>query len=340
MKTNDFYYELPDEAIAYKPSPERDGCRLLVLKRDSRSIEHKFFYDLPGLLKEGDVLVLNDTKVIPARLIGRKQSGLKQSGQKVEMLLLKMLGPRLWTALMKGPKNGLKIEFPNGLSATMQKFGEHEWVAEFSRDCDGYIQDHGSMPLPPYIKREPTESDKTDYQTVYARHEGAVAAPTAGLHMTDALLGRLKKMGVELIHVTLHVGIGTFRPVKTENIEDHTMESEFRTIDEAAAKSVNRAKEEGRRVIAVGTTVVRTLESGVDKRGRLLAQVGATDKFIVPGYDFKLTDCLITNFHAPRSTLLMLTSALAGREFVLSAYKQALDEHYRFLSYGDAMIIL
>lgn len=335
MKTDDFYYDLPDEAIAYHPTPERDGCRLLVLNRDSQSIGHKFFYDLPGLLKEGDVLVLNNTKVIPARLFG-----LKQSGQKVEMLLLKRLGPRLWTALMKGPKSGLKVDFPHELSATMQKFGEHEWTAEFSRDCDDYIQDHGSMPLPPYIKREPTESDRTDYQTVYAKHEGAVAAPTAGLHMTDTLLGRLKKMGVEIVYVTLHVGIGTFRPVKTENIEDHTMESEFRTIDEAAANSVNCAKEEGRRVIAVGTTVVRTLESGVDESGRLLAQVGATDKFIVPGYNFKLTSGLITNFHAPRSTLLMLTSALAGREFILSAYKQALNKRYRFLSYGDAMIIL
>lgn len=340
MKTDDFYYELPDSAIAYNPSPERDGCRLLVLNRDSQSIEHKFFYDLPGLLKEGDVLVLNDTKVIPARLFGLKQSGQKQTGQKVEMLLLKRLGPRLWTMLMKGPKNGLKIDFPNELSATLQKSGENEWVAKFSRDCDGYIQDHGSMPLPPYIKREPTESDKTDYQTVYARHEGAVAAPTAGLHMTDGLLGRIKKMGVEIVYVTLHVGIGTFRPVKTENIEDHTMESEFRTITETAAESINTAKREGRRVIAVGTTVVRALESGADESGRLLAQVGATDKFIVPGYDFKLICGLITNFHAPRSTLLMLTSALAGRKFILSAYKQALDEHYRFLSYGDAMIIL
>lgn len=334
MKTSDFDYHLPEERIAYRPVADRQNSKLMALDRGTGQISHLKFFDLPGLLTPGDVLVLNNTRVIPARLFGRKTSG-----ERAEILLVGKQDSRTWKCLVRNPKRGLVIEFEDGPRGKFLREDGGGWLMEFSEDPDSYIRHSGRMPLPPYIKREPDAEDRESYQTVYAEREGAIAAPTAGLHFTPGLLKEIEQRGVRIVHVTLHVGIGTFKPVKTEFVQEHDMHTEFRAIPGEAAEAVNCAKAEGRRVIAVGTTVLRTLESSVSMDGEVIPCSGETDLFILPGYGFKVADALITNFHLPRSTLLMLVSAFAGRDFIFRAYDEALDRDYRFLSYGDAMFI-
>jgi S-adenosylmethionine:tRNA ribosyltransferase-isomerase len=334
MKTSDFDYHLPEERIAYRPAAERQNSKLMVLDRGKGEITHRKFFELPGLLRAGDLLVLNNTRVIPARLFGRKKSG-----ERAEILLVGKRDSRTWTCLVRNPKEGLVIEFEGGPSGRLFSGGGGVWLVEFSGDADPYIESSGSMPLPPYIKREPDADDRVSYQTVYAEKPGAIAAPTAGLHFTPALLKEIERSSVRIAHVTLHVGIGTFKPVKTELVREHDMHPEFREIPRATADAVNAAKSGGGRVIAVGTTVLRTLESSVNESGEVVPCKGETGLFIVPGYGFRAADALITNFHLPRSTLLMLVSAFAGREFIFRAYNEALNRDYRFLSYGDAMFI-
>jgi len=334
MKTSDYDYPLPDEKIAYRPLDERQNSKLMLLTREDRGIEHRRFYELPELLRRGDLLIFNNTKVIPARLYGKKKSG-----SRIEILLLEKLDERIWKCLARGPKNNMELEFEGGPTANLINAGEGQWQIKFSENIEDYLDRIGNMPLPPYIKREPDESDKATYQTVYAQKEGAVAAPTAGLHFTPGLIEEIEQRGIETGYVTLHVGVGTFMPVKTENISAHIMHSEYIEVPERTCGVINKAKEEGRRVIAVGTTVVRTLESSVDGAGKVMPASGTTELFITPGFEFKAVDAVITNFHLPRSTLLMLVSAFAGREFILSAYRQAIEKDYRFLSYGDAMFI-
>ena len=293
------------------------------------------FFDLPGLLTPGDLLVLNNTRVIPARLFGSKISG-----ERAEILLTGKRDSRTWKCLVRNPKSGLVIEFEGGPCGRLFREDAGGWLIEFSEAPDSYIQNSGRMPLPPYIKREPDEGDRDSYQTVYAEREGAIAAPTAGLHFTPGLLKEIELGGVRIVHVTLHVGIGTFKPVKTKFVQEHDMHPEFRAIPGKTAEAVNIAKTEGRRVIAVGTTVLRTLESSVSENGEVMPCTGETGLFILPGCRFKVVDALITNFHLPRSTLLMLVSAFAGRDFIFRAYDEALKRDYRFLSYGDAMFII
>ncbi|HSE83119.1 MAG TPA: tRNA preQ1(34) S-adenosylmethionine ribosyltransferase-isomerase QueA [Thermodesulfobacteriota bacterium] len=335
MKTSDFDYHLPEELIAFYPLPKREESKLMVLTREDQKIEHRRFYEIPQFLKRGDVLVLNNTKVIPARLFGKTDTG-----RRLNITLTERISPKLWKIIMKKPKNGMTVEFDNGLKAKVIKDGKKQWLIEFEEPADNYIESFGKMPLPPYITREAEESDKISYQTVYAEEKGAIAAPTAGLHFTNELLDEIREKGVEIRHVTLHVGVGTFQPVKTDDIRQHDMHSEYREVPEETAFAVNRAKRGGRRIVAVGTTVVRALESAVDRAGSLRPAFGQTDLFIYPGFEFRIVDALITNFHLPRSTLLMLVSAFAGGEFVLEAYRQAKEIGYRFLSYGDAMLIL
>ncbi|OGE20140.1 MAG: tRNA preQ1(34) S-adenosylmethionine ribosyltransferase-isomerase QueA [Candidatus Dadabacteria bacterium RIFCSPHIGHO2_12_FULL_53_21] len=334
MKTSDFDYNLPEERIAYRPAAERQNSKLMVLDREKGEITHRKFFELPGLLKPGDLLVLNNTRVIPARLFGRKKSG-----ERAEILLVEKQDSRTWKCLVRNPKEGLVIEFEDGPSGRLFSGEAGVWLVEFSGDADSYIDDSGSMPLPHYIKREPDAEDRVSYQTVYAEKPGAIAAPTAGLHFTPGLLKEIEHGGVRMTHVTLHVGIGTFKPVKTELVREHDMHPEFREIPPATADAVNAAKSRGGRVIAVGTTVMRTLESSVNEAGEVVPCKGETGLFILPGYGFRGADALITNFHLPRSTLLMLVSAFAGREFIFRAYNEALNRDYRFLSYGDAMFI-
>jgi len=334
MKASDFDYHLPEEQIAYHPQDQRQNSRLLLLNKNSGETSHKKFYELPNFLKSGDLLVLNNTKVIPARLYGKRESG-----KEVEILLVNKLNEKVWECLVKNPKNNDELKFDHGLRGTLSKNESNVWFVEFEKNVDDYIEKYGKMPLPPYINREARESDKISYQTVYADKKGAIAAPTAGLHFTEELLDEIKSAGVEIEYVTLHVGIGTFKPVKVENIEDHEMHAEYREVPRTTATAINRAKAEGRRVIAVGTTVVRTLESSVNENGEVIPQTGQTDLFIVPGFDFKVVDALITNFHLPRSTLLMLVSAFSKYEYIFKAYDEARAMGYRFLSYGDAMFI-
>jgi S-adenosylmethionine:tRNA ribosyltransferase-isomerase len=335
MKTSDFDYDLPEERIAYRPEALRQNSRLMVLDRENEGeITHRRFFDLPGLLNPGDLLVLNNTKVFPARLRGKKRSG-----ERAEILLVERLDEKRWISLVKNPRQGLEICFESGLSGRLLKRGKDEWTIEFNEIADSYIENFGLMPLPPYIKREPDEEDRVSYQTVYAEKSGAIAAPTAGLHFTPELLRALGLGGVGVAYVTLHVGIGTFQPVKTEYVQHHKMHSEFREIPDETARAVNSAKAGGGRIIAVGTTVLRTLESSVNESGEVAPCKGRTDLFILPGYGFKAVDALITNFHLPRSTLLMLVSAFAGRDLIFRAYNEALCGGYRFLSYGDAMFI-
>ena len=334
MKASDFDYHLPEKQIAYHPETERQNSRLLLLNRNNGEINHRNFYELPNLLKPGDLLVLNNTKVIPARLFGKRKSG-----KVVEILLVHKLGEKIWECLVKNPKNNEVIEFDHGLRGTLSKNESNDWLIKFEKHVDDYIELYGKMPLPPYINREAEESDKISYQTVYADKKGAIAAPTAGLHFTHELINEIKSAGVEIEYVTLHVGIGTFKPVKVENIEDHKMHGEYREVPECTASAINKAKSEGRRVIAVGTTVVRTLESSVNEDGEVVPQSGQTELFIVPGFEFKVVDALITNFHLPRSTLLMLVSAFSNYEYIFKAYDEAREKGYRFLSYGDAMFI-
>lgn len=340
MKVTDFDYELPEALIAQFPVEPRDTSRLLTLNKVTGAVEHKaHFYELVEELNEGDVLVFNNTKVIPARLYGHREG----SGGKVEVLLLTPCGENRWECLVKPGKKcpvGQVIVFDERLKATVldkTDFGGR--IVEFTVDgiFDDIIQEIGEMPLPPYIHEK--LEDKERYQTVYAKEKGSAAAPTAGLHFTPELLEKIKAKGVELEFVTLHVGLGTFRPVSVESIEDHDMHSEFYSVSPETAARIDDAKAKGRRIIAVGTTSVRTLESASTDDGVLQGTSGWTQIFIYPGYTFKMVDALVTNFHLPQSTLLMLISALAGREHCLAAYEEAVREKYRFFSFGDAMFI-
>ena len=340
MKKQDFYYELPEELIAQDPLADRSSSRLLVLDRQSGAVSHHVFREILDYLQEGDCLVINDTKVIPARLIGSKVG----TEAKVEVLLLKRKENNIWETLVKPGKKarpGAKISFGDGLlvGEVLEVVEEGNRLVQFSYEgiFEEILDRLGQMPLPPYITHQLQERER--YNTVYAVHEGSAAAPTAGLHFTPELLQEIEKKGVDIARVTLHVGLGTFRPVKAEEITDHHMHSEFYQIQEEAAEKINRAKSGNGRVICVGTTSCRTVESAADENGRIQAGSGWTDIFIYPGYRFKVLDGLITNFHLPESTLIMLVSALAGREQVMKAYEEAVEERYRFFSFGDAMFI-
>lgn len=339
MLTRDFDYDLPAASIAQEPAP-RGESRLLVLDRDG-PVRHARIRDLPRLLRPGDLLVLNDTRVIPARLFGRRIGG----GGRMELLLVERLGDRDWSALVKPGKRarpGTAIELAPGLTAeVVDKDEEGRYRLRFSEPVEPHLERLGHVPLPPYIHRPDTVEDRERYQTVYARSPGAIAAPTAGLHFSEELLREIEVAGVGIARVTLHVGIGTFKPVSAERIADHRMESERYEIGEEAAAAIRKTRESGAgRVVAVGTTVVRTLESAaLAGGGEVRAGGGATELFITPGFRFQVVDALLTNFHLPRSTLLMLVSAFAGRERVLAAYEEAIREGYRFYSYGDAMLV-
>lgn len=340
LRTKDYYFDLPEEQIAQDPLEDRTSSRLLVLHKKTGKREHKVFRDVKQFLKPGDCLVLNNTKVIPARLIGEKEG----TGAKVEILLLKRKENDVWETLVKPGKKarpGAKIVFGDGVLSCEVLSVEEEGnrLVRFSYEgiFEEVLDQLGQMPLPPYITHQ--LKDRNRYQTVYAKYDGSAAAPTAGLHFTNELLQEIENMGVKIAYVTLHVGLGTFRPVKVDNVLEHHMHSEFYQIDAEAAKIINDTKDTGGRVVCVGTTSCRTIESAADENGRLHPCSGDTDIFIYPGYQFKVLDCLITNFHLPESTLLMLVSALAGREQVLEAYKEAVDMGYRFFSFGDAMLI-
>lgn len=341
MKVTDFTFDLPEELIAQDPLEDRASSRLLVLDKKTGDRTHRHFREIKEYLKPGDCLVINDTKVIPARLIGEKEG----TGAKIEVLLLKRKENDVWETLVKPGKKarpGARIIFGGGeLTAVVKEVveeGNRLIQFEYEGIFEEVLDRLGQMPLPPYITHQ--LQDKNRYQTVYAKHEGSAAAPTAGLHFTKELLGEIEQMGVKIAHVTLHVGLGTFRPVKVENVLEHHMHSEFYQIEESEAAKINETKRQGGRIIAVGTTSTRTLESAADENGFLTAKSGWTEIFIYPGYQFKVIDGLITNFHLPESTLLMLVSALAGREHVLAAYEEAVKERYRFFSFGDAMLIL
>ena len=341
MDVKDFYFDLPQELIAQDPLEDRASSRLLVLDKHTGEITHKGFRDILEYLKPGDCLVINDTKVIPARVLGVQED----TGAKIEILLLKRRENDIWETLVKPGKKakpGTRIVFGEGLltGTVLETVDDGNRLIQFSYEgiFEEILDQLGQMPLPPYITHQ--LKDKNRYQTVYAKHEGSAAAPTAGLHFTKELLKQVEDMGVKIAHVTLHVGLGTFRPVKVEHVQDHHMHSEFYVVEESEAKKVNDTKEAGGRVICVGTTSCRTVESAADENGRLKAGTGWTDIFIYPGYQFKILDGLITNFHLPESTLVMLVSALAGREHILAAYEEAIRERYRFFSFGDAMLIL
>ncbi len=337
MKTSDFVYDLPERLIAQTPMEPRDHSRLMAATHEG--IRHLHFYDLPSLLRPGDALAVNNTRVIPARLIGQRETG-----GACELLLLTQVRYKVWEALArpgKRMKPGSLLSFGDGrlTARVLEDLGEGKKTVEFS--CEGpfeaALDQLGEMPLPPYIHEH--LEDKERYQTVYARQEGSAAAPTAGLHFTPELLEKIREMGVDVVPLLLHVGLGTFRPVQVENIEDHVMHSEYYEVTEDSAARLNRARERGGRIVAVGTTSVRTLESVAAEDGRVQARNGWTNIFITPGYKFKAVDALVTNFHLPGSTLLMLVSAFMGRERALDAYRTAVKEEYRFFSFGDAMFI-
>ncbi len=337
---SDYYFDLPEELIAQDPLLKRSDSRLMVLDRETGEVEHRNFFNIKEYLKPGDCLVLNNTKVIPARLYGKR----KDTGAVIEVLLLKRVSGNRWETLVKPGKKariGQVIEFGEGLlSATVVDILEEgNRLIEFSYEgiFEEILDKLGEMPLPPYITHK--LQDRNRYQTVYAKYEGSAAAPTAGLHFTNELLSEIKNMGVNIAFVTLHVGLGTFRPVKEENLLNHHMHSEYYEVTKEAADIINETKRNGNRVICVGTTSCRTIESAADENGFLKPCADNTEIFIYPGYKFKVLDCLITNFHLPESTLIMLVSALAGREKVLNAYKIAVEEKYRFFSFGDAMFI-
>lgn len=350
MHINDFDYKLPEELIAQKPQKDRDKCRLMVLRRSDNSIEHRHFFDILEYLKEGDCLLLNDSKVIPARLYGIKEG----TGARVEFLLIKRIEGDIWETMVRPGKRikpGDSVLFSDEegkkLRAEILDYGE-DGTRIVKMEYDGILMERleeiGSMPLPPYISRPSNDEDKDDYQTVYCHEEGSVAAPTAGLHFTTELLEKAREKGVKIAFVTLHVGIGTFRPVKCETIENHHMHFEEYSVSEETAEIVNETILSGGRVISVGTTSTRTAESAAcfdEKSGKYLLKAGSgsTDIFIYPGYEFKIIESLITNFHLPKSTLMMLVSALYDREHILKAYDEAVREKYRFFSYGDAMFI-
>ena len=340
MKVSDFDYELPQELIAQVPIKDRSASRLMVLNRENKTIEDKIFKDILDYLKPGDCLVRNNTKVIPARLYGIKE----ETGVHIEFLLLKRIEGDIWEVMVhpgRRLKIGTKVIFGNGLLKAeileMMEGGNRKVKFEYEGIFNEILDQIGLMPLPPYIKEK--LDDKSRYQTVYAKYEGSAAAPTAGLHFTEELLEKIKEKGVEIANVTLHVGIGTFRPVKVENIEEHDMHSEHYYIKHEDAEKINNTKKNGGRIIAVGTTSCRVLESVADEKGFVKETEGDTSIFIYPGYKFKCIDCLITNFHLPESTLIMLVSALAGKDYIMKAYKHAVEEKYRFFSFGDAMFI-
>ena len=341
MNLKDFYYFLPEELIAQEPIKKREESRLLIMKKNTRGMEHKYFKDIVNYLEKGDCLVLNDTKVIPARLYGVKQN----TGGKMEFVLLKKVGQDNWEVMVKPGRRAKK--------GAMFVFGNNEMTAEVIEEVEGgnrivkfeydgvfqnVLDRVGVMPLPPYIKKQLI--DKERYQTVYARNDGSAAAPTAGLHFTNELLERLKKKGISITYVTLHVGLGTFRPVKVDVIEEHKMHAEYFEISQDTCDIINTVKEQGKKVVAVGTTACRVLETVSDDNGKVSPTNGWTDIFIYPGYKFKIIDALITNFHLPESTLLMLVSAFAGGEYVMRAYGEAIEQKYRFFSFGDAMLII
>lgn len=339
MKKSDFFFDLPPELIAQTPIPERDHSRLLCMDRQTGDLTHRHFFELPSLLRDGDCLVVNDSRVLPARLIGHRPSG-----GAAELVLLKELGEDRWECLCRPGKRlreGSAIVFGDGeLTAIVEEIlpgGNRKIHFQYAGIFLEVLDRLGKMPLPPYIKEELTDRER--YQTVYSRELGSAAAPTAGLHFTPELMAQIRAMGVPICPITLHVGLGTFRPVKEEEIEDHEMHAEFCIIPEETASTVNRCRKNGGRVIAVGTTSCRTLESFADEQGLLRPCSGWTDIFIYPGYHFRCVDALITNFHLPESTLIMLVSALAGREHVLNAYRVAVENRYRFFSFGDAMFI-
>jgi len=340
MKVIDFDYELPEELIAQHPSEKRDEARLMVLNKKNKTIEHKVFKDIIDYLNPGDCLVINNTKVLPARLYGIRE----ETGANVEVLLLKRVKDDIWEAMVrpgKKLKSGVKVSFGEGiLKAEVKEVldnGNRLMQFFYNGIFNEILDKIGLMPLPPYIKETLKEKDR--YQTVYAKYEGSAAAPTAGLHFTEDLLERIKQKGVEIANVTLHVGIGTFRPVKVDTIEKHEMHSEHFYIKQEDADKINKAKQNSKRIIACGTTSCRVLESVADENGFVKPIESDTNIFIYPGYEFKCIDGLITNFHLPKSTLVMLVSALAGREYILKAYKEAIKEKYYFFSFGDAMFI-
>ena len=340
MKVSDFKYDLPEELIAQTPIKQRDRSRLMVLNRNKQTIEHKIFKDIIDYLEPGDVLVRNNTKVLPARLYGKKETGAN-----VEFLLLNNIEGDIWECIVR-PGNklhvGTKVVFGEGLLKAnileVMPGGTRKVQFEYQGIFNEILDQIGLMPLPPYIHEELKEKDR--YQTVYAKYEGSAAAPTAGLHFTPELLEEIQKKGISVANVTLHVGIGTFRPVKEETVENHEMHSEHFYIKQEDADKINQAKQNGKRVIAVGTTSCRVLETIADEKGMVKPTEGDTQIFIYPGYHFKCLDALITNFHLPESTLLMLVSALAGREYIMKAYQEAVKEKYRFFSFGDAMLII
>ena len=340
LKTSDFYFDLPEELIAQDPLEDRSSSRLLMLNKETGKTEHHIFRDMIDYLNPGDCLVLNNTKVIPARLLGVKED----TGAAVEVLLLKRHEGDVWETLVKPGKKcrpGARLSFGDGIlkAEVLEVVEEGNRLIHFEYEgiWEEVLDSLGEMPLPPYITHK--LQDKNRYQTVYAKYEGSAAAPTAGLHFTPELLKQIEEKGVDIAYVTLHVGLGTFRPVKVDNILEHHMHSEYYQISQEAADKINKAKDNGNRVICVGTTSTRTVESAADENGRLQECCDNTEIFIYPGYKFKVLDALITNFHLPESTLVMLVSALAGRENVLAAYKEAVAEKYRFFSFGDAMFI-
>ena len=349
MNINDFDYQLPKELIAQRPLAERDGCRLMVLDREKKTIAEKVFRDIIDYLRPGDCLVMNDSRVIPARIFGVKEG----TGARIEFLLIKRLDGDLWETMVRPgrrlkPGDVVSFSEDGSFKAIVEGYGQ-DGTRHVRFQYDGIflerLEELGHMPLPPYIERPSDRQDRDMYQTVYAHEDGSVAAPTAGLHFTDQLLAIIREKGIKTAYVTLHVGIGTFRPVKVENIEEHHMHFEEYTVSEETARLVNETVRGGGRIVAVGTTSVRTLESAAvfdEKEGRYLLRAlsGSTGIFIYPGYRFKLTDALITNFHLPKSTLLMLISAFYDREEILRAYEQAVANKYRFFSYGDAMLII
>lgn len=340
MKTEDFFYNLPEELIAQNPIRNREESKLMILDKETGSIEHRRFKDIIDYLNKGDCLVLNDTRVIPARLFGNREG----KDEEIEFLLLNRVEKNKWETLVRPGKKvrpSNKIYFGNGLLIanvlSIQEDGTRIVEFEYDGIFEEVLDKLGEMPLPPYIKER--LEDKERYQTVYSKNEGSAAAPTAGLHFTQDLLRKIEQKGIKIVFLTLHVGLGTFRPVKVDNVEEHHMHSEFYKLSKEAAETINQTKKDGGKIIAVGTTTTRTLETIANLDGRVIAQKGWTDIFIYPGYKFKIIDNLITNFHLPESTLLMLVSTLAGRENILHAYNEAIKEGYRFFSFGDAMFI-
>ncbi len=347
LKTSDFDYALPEELIAQHPTERRDDARLMVLDRKTGEITHRIFRDITDYLHAGDVLVINDSKVIPARIYGKKIREDGTPGADAEFLLLRQAELDRWEVIVrpgKRLKEGTLVRFGAGLEAVIEAvLPDGNRIVRFRYDTAGgrnlfsILDEIGKMPLPPYIREE--LKSNSDYQTVYAREEGSAAAPTAGLHFTQELLEKIEEMGVSIAPVMLHVGLGTFRPVKTESIADHVMHSEWFRVPKASAARINQARQNGGRIVAVGTTCCRTLESAADENGTVHAMCDNTGIFIYPGYRFKAVDMLVTNFHLPKSTLMMLVSALAGREFIMDAYRTAVEQRYRFFSFGDAMLI-